>query len=274
MEEMQRTGKMTKECEIKGACLQEWAKSEQEPVITVSGRRLCIPVQLQCIAVENDQNSQTVQIYCPRWQNGRDLSQDHFFLRTVNSRGGYDAVALFPEIEESRLHMRWILQPPQTSCSGRLQLQLWITGKDFDWQTAQASLYIIRQISGEPVIPAEPPVMDAFLARLSEIAAAAGRSGEQANAAALSAARFSAQAAEAQRRTEQMLSRLYLNAWNGKTMALQEMLDFIFALILRYHAEGICWADWDALCMKWEESEALNMTWDQFEIWRGGRRCM
>ncbi|MCI8442659.1 MAG: hypothetical protein HFG27_09030 [Provencibacterium sp.] len=241
------------------------------PAMTVIGRSLHIPPALQYIAVENDRNSQSVDIFCPRRLGQRDLSQCGFFLRTVNSRGEYDAVALFPKVLKDRLQMQWVLCPPQTSCSGKLTLQLWATGKDFDWQTAEAPVYIIRQLAGKPAIPTEPSALDAFLTRLTELAAAAEKSGNEAGEAAAEAAAAAEQAAEAEKRIKALL---YRNAWNGKRMTLQEILDFIFTLILRYHSEGICWADWDALELCWDTFELLSMTWDQFEIWKGEPLCM
>ncbi|MCI8623825.1 MAG: hypothetical protein HFG26_09205, partial [Provencibacterium sp.] len=170
------------------------AVPDNEPPITVSERTLNIPAGLQNIAVQNDQNSETVTMICPRYFDGHDLSSYSFFLRTQNSEGGYDPVALPVTVQGGELHMEWTLRPPQTSYSGRLQIQLWVTGEDFDWQTAEASVNIVRQIGGEPVIPVSPPVMDEFLKQISVVAEKA-KTSETAAAASASAAGASEAAA-------------------------------------------------------------------------------
>ena len=161
------------------------AQPEQEPPITVSERSLVIPRELQNIAVQNDRNSETVTLLCPRYFDGHDLSGYSFYLRTVNSAGGYDPVSLTPRASGTEIQMEWTLRPPQTSYNGRLLIQLWVTGRDFDWQTAEASVNIIRQIGGEPVIPVTPPVIDELLKQVSEYASSASQSaGEAASSAA------------------------------------------------------------------------------------------
>lgn len=169
------------------------AVPDTEPPITVSERTLNIPTELQNIAVQNDQNSETVKLVCPRYFDGHDLSVYSFFLRTV-SQEGYDAVALTPQASESELSMFWTLKPPQTSYNGKLSIQLWVTGQDFDWQTAEASVNIIRQIGGEPVIPTTPSVLDEFLKQISAIGNAAHTSEINAKASESAAATSAAQA--------------------------------------------------------------------------------
>lgn len=135
--------------------------------------------------MQNDRNSETVTLLCPRFFDGHDLSGYSFYLRTVNSAGGYDPVSLTPRASGTEIQMEWTLRPPQTSYNGRLLIQLWVTGRDFDWQTAEASVNIIRQIGGEPVIPVTPPVIDELLKQVSEYASSASQSaGEAASSAA------------------------------------------------------------------------------------------
>lgn len=158
------------------------ANPDTEPPITVSERTLNIPPELQNIAVQNDRNSETVTIVCPRYFDGHDLSKYSFYLRTTNSNGGYDPVSLSPAVAEQELRMQWTLRPPQTSYNGKLSIQLWVTGSNFDWQTAEASVNIIKQIGGEPAVPVTPPVLDEFLKQISGIAENAKQS--EGNAAA------------------------------------------------------------------------------------------
>ncbi len=87
------------------------AQPEQEPPITVSERSLVIPRELQNIAVQNDRNSETVTLLCPRFFDGHDLSGYSFYLRTVNSVGGYDPVSLTPRASGTEIQMEWTLRP-------------------------------------------------------------------------------------------------------------------------------------------------------------------
>ena len=145
------------------------ADPETEPPITVTERTMFIPPALQNIAVQNDQNSETVTILLPRYFDGHDLSQYAVYLRTKNSNEGYDPVFLTPEVQGNQLSMRWTLKPPQTSYPGKLSIQLWVTGQDFDWHSAENSVNILSEINGEPTIPITPPMIDELLRQLAEL---------------------------------------------------------------------------------------------------------
>lgn len=171
------------------------ANPDNEPPITVSERTMIIPSVLQSIAVQNDQNSETVTIKCPRYFDGHDLFQYSFFLRTLNSEDGYDAVSLVPVDEGDVLSMEWTLKPPQTSYEGQLRIQLWVTGEDFDWQTAEANVNIIRQINGDPVVPITPSAFDELLKQVIEYANSAKGSEQAAANSATQAAQSESNAA-------------------------------------------------------------------------------
>jgi len=134
-----------------------------EPPITISERTITIPPVLQNIAVQNDQYSETVKIICPRYFDGNDLSSYEFILRTQNSQAMYDPYLLDKAIYQTEVHLTWVLKPPQTSYSGGLQIQLWVTGNNFDWQTAPTSVNIINQLAGDPVIPLNIGIFDKLI---------------------------------------------------------------------------------------------------------------
>lgn len=143
------------------------ANPEMEPCITVAERQLLIPKELQNIAVQNDENSESVRLVMPRRFDNHDLSLYSVFLRTLNSRGEFDPIALTVEPAATELGMVWTLRPPQTSYAGRLSIQVEVRGEDFLWQTASAELNILTQLAGEPVVPVEPPIMEEFLQRIA-----------------------------------------------------------------------------------------------------------
>jgi hypothetical protein len=152
---------------------------ENEPPITIAERTITIPPVLQNIAVQNDQRSETVVIRAPRYFDGNDLSKYTFVLRTL-SAGGYDPVSLLPIIGDSELSMEWVLKPPQTSFPGTLSIQLWVTGENFDWHSDSASVNILTELDGEPVIPMQPSIIDDFIKQISIIANQAKESASEA----------------------------------------------------------------------------------------------
>lgn len=151
---------------------------DDEPPITIAERTITIPPVLQNIAVQNDQNSETVTIRMPRYFDGHDLSKYSIILRTL-SQGGYDPVLLDPVVEGSEMSMLWTLKPPQTSFSGALSIQLWVTGDDFDWHSDSSSVNIMVELDGSPVIPMQPTIIDEFLRQAVSLAEASKQSAEK-----------------------------------------------------------------------------------------------
>ena len=190
------------------------ANPEIEPAITVTERTMQIPKELQNIAVQSDQNSETVTIKAPRYFDGHDLSRYQFWLRTVNSDGGYDPVSLNPVVEGHEISMLWTLRPPQTSIPGRLSIQLWVTGVSFDWHTAPTSVNIINRIGGEPVIPVNPPFWDEFLKKVSAFA-------EKAQISEANAAESASQAQDAAEQSEESKRNALESAKSAREDALK-----------------------------------------------------
>lgn len=169
---------------------------ENEPPITITERKINIPGLLQNIAVQNDENSETVKLLLPRWFDGNDLSQKSMFLKTINANGERDDVPLLnPIVTADTVELHWVLKPPQTSFHGKLQLQLYVQGMldgttdvPYKWETEPTSVNIVHSLDGEPVIPVEPSVMTEFLQHITEIAAGAKASEDNAKASETSAA--------------------------------------------------------------------------------------
>ena len=145
------------------------AELDDDPPITIVERKINIPASLQNIAVQNDQNSKMVTLQMPRYFDGHDLSQHSIYLKTVSDGGRDDVLFNNVTVGDTSLTFEWTLKPPQTSYNGKLNLQLYVMGTDFKWETEPASVNIIRSIDADPVIPMTPPIMDSFIQQLNLI---------------------------------------------------------------------------------------------------------
>lgn len=158
---------------------------DTEPPITVSERTIIVPQELQNIAVQNDQNSETVKIVCPRYFDGNDLSQYDFYLHTISTGGENPDIVFLGEnkvVGQTEVTLVWTLKPPETSYAGRLTIQLKISGINFQWSTDSTSVNIIRYQEGDPVIPVTPSFVDEFLKEITIIKNSAKESQVAANA--------------------------------------------------------------------------------------------
>lgn len=164
---------------------------DDDPPITIAERKINIPANLQNIAVQNDQNSKMVTLQMPRYFDGNDLSKHSIYLKTVSDGGRDDVLFNNVSVGDTSLIFEWTLKPPQTSYNGKLNLQLYVMGTDFKWETEPASVNIIRSIDADPVIPMTPPIMDSFIQQLNAIK---GQAEGHAQAAADAAATATQQA--------------------------------------------------------------------------------
>lgn len=139
-----------------------------EPPITISNRKFFIPSELKNIAVQNDENSEAVKIILPRYFDGHDLSKYTIYLKSVSQGGRSDFVFLAEDriVQEKEIQLNWTLKPPQTSYSGTLQIQLFVTGQGFKWETEIGEVNILESLDSEPVIPTTPSYIDEFLKQL------------------------------------------------------------------------------------------------------------
>lgn len=179
------------------------ADPDKEPFITVVERKIMIPNVLQNIAVQNDENSETVLWKLPRYFDGHDLSKYSVFLKTIMPQnGGRDDIPWSnTTIDSSAINWHWTLKPPQTSFNGKMELQVYVIGttpdgKPFKWETDDsASVNIMRSLDAEPTIPTSPSIMDDFLKEIAAIAAKAKASETNSKASEKDAAGSAADAA-------------------------------------------------------------------------------
>lgn len=160
------------------------AVPEEEDPITVSERTIVVPAELQNIAVQNDENSETVNIVIPRYFDGHDLDEYTAILKTVSSGGRDDLNLTKLYSDDSDITFEWKLAPPQTSYSGELQLQIRFVGEDFKWETDSTSVNIITSIDDDPIVPTTPSIIESLIAQVSTYANSASASATAAAASA------------------------------------------------------------------------------------------
>lgn len=178
--------------------------AESEPPITITERNMNIPAELKTIAVQNDENSESVKIIVPRYFDGNDLSVHEFLLHTEMGTNGTDDIVFngtrgqTKEVKETTVELTWVLRPPQTSFAGKLSAQVYVYGEEFKWHSYVGEFTVARHISGDPVVPDTPTLFEQFLEQVKKYrdeavssAAAAAKSAAEAlsskNAAAVSA---------------------------------------------------------------------------------------
>lgn len=141
-------------------------------VVLLSGRRLLIPDSLRCIGVQADENCHPVVFCLPRWYGGRDLSECSFRLKVVSSGGRSDVFFPTVTVEETRLLLRWLPAPPQTSCAGRLLVQLCAAAEGFAWQSEPGEFTVLTSLDAPPLIPPVESGLERLAAAVAADAAA------------------------------------------------------------------------------------------------------
>lgn len=169
------------------------AVPDDEEPITVSERTIVIPTELQNIAVQNDENSETVKIVIPRYFDGHDLDQYTAVLKTVSSGGRDDLNLVKIGTDDSELTFEWTLAPPQTSYAGKLEIQIRFVGEDFKWETDSAIVNIITSLDDDPIVPTTPSIIESLIQQVSSYANSASASA----ALAINSAQEAKEAAEA-----------------------------------------------------------------------------
>lgn len=158
------------------------ANPESEPPITITERSMNIPAELKTIAVQDDENSESVKIVVPRYFDGADLSVHDFLLHTEMGTNGTDDIVFngtqgqTKEVKETTVELTWVLRPPQTSFAGKLSAQVYVRGESFKWHSYIGEFEVAKHISGDSVIPVTPPILEQFLEEIKGYRDEAARS--------------------------------------------------------------------------------------------------
>ena len=117
-----------------------------EPHLVIVGRTWNIPSVFQVIAMQYDENSETVYIDIPRHFDGVDRSAYEIYLRTVSEEGGINEIHFTSnelEITDDLIVAAWTLRPPQTTYSGVLRIHIVIrNGEDYQWSSYSGTVRI------------------------------------------------------------------------------------------------------------------------------------
>ncbi len=188
------------------------AVPDDEEPITVSERTIVVPTELQNIAVQNDENSETVKIVIPRYFDGHDLDQYTAVLKTVSSGGRDDLNLDKIGADDSELTFEWTLAPPQTSYAGKLEIQIRFVGEDFKWETDSAIVNIITSLDDDPIVPTTPSIIESLIQQVSSYA-------NSASASAVLAINSAQEAKEAAETVGETVSGLVTDAQNAADRA-------------------------------------------------------
>ena len=174
--------------------------AESEPPITITERNMNIPAELKTIAVQNDENSESVKIVVPRYFDGNDLSAHEFLLHTEMGTNGTDDIVFngtqgqTKEVKGTTVELTWVLRPPQTSFAGKLSAQVYVYGEGFKWHSYVGEFTVARHISGDPVVPDTPTLFEQFLEQVKQYRDEAASSASSATASKTAAAQSAASA--------------------------------------------------------------------------------
>lgn len=132
---------------------------ETEPVIEIDSdlRKITVPEELYNASVCGDHFAETLYFVCPRYFDGKDLSQHRCIIKCINAGNEYyefDAVDMTQNDET--LHFGWELNNRATSYSGIIKFSVQFeTINDtvqYQWQTTPAYLNILDGLSIETTI--------------------------------------------------------------------------------------------------------------------------
>lgn len=105
--------------------------SESEPHIVVNAdRTITVPDELKSIAVQYDNNVETVTFDCPRYWDEHDFSTMNIYINYMRSdghKGQYDVKNLcVDETDDSIIHFDWTISNDVTTVSGKISFLICI----------------------------------------------------------------------------------------------------------------------------------------------------
>lgn len=104
--------------------LSETSDTEESHIVIGSDRIITVPDALKRIAVQYDHNVETATFDCPRYWDGRDLSEMDILINWIRSDGyndKYQAESVtIDESDESIIHFDWTIERDITEVSGNL----------------------------------------------------------------------------------------------------------------------------------------------------------
>ena len=110
---------------------------EVEPHIVIGlDRFIKVPDSLKRIAVQYDHNMRTVTFDCPRYYDGRDMSEMYVYINIMGPKGaryGYIADNVRVDADdENMMHFDWTINRPMTDVKGSLAFLVCVRKADSD----------------------------------------------------------------------------------------------------------------------------------------------
>lgn len=149
----------------------------EEHIIIDSYRYVSVPESLKRIAVQFDHDIETVTFDCPRYWDGRDLSEMKIYInymRADNYVGSYlTPGATIDSSDSTIMHFDWVISQNVTAMQGGLSFLVCIKRVDSDGNEEQhwnselnQEMYISKGIeSSDTVVNLHPDVIASLLAR-------------------------------------------------------------------------------------------------------------
>lgn len=108
--------------------LSETSTTEEPHIVINSDRSITVADSVKKIAVQFDHNVNTVTFDCPRYWDGRDLSEMNILINYIRSDGYNDKCAAesvaVDESDENIIHFDWIIIRDITEVSGTLTISV------------------------------------------------------------------------------------------------------------------------------------------------------
>lgn len=158
------------------------ARPETEPhIICDSSRKISVPDELRNIAVQYDDNIETVTFDCPRYWDGHDMSEMQVFINYVapdGTEGQYHCEDV--SVDDTNLelmHFSWTILANVTRGYGMIQFLICIKEVDEEgtelrhWNSRICSdMSVLEGLEADPPIPEKyPDVITQILDRLDAI---------------------------------------------------------------------------------------------------------
>lgn len=108
--------------------LSETSTTEEPHIVINSDRSITVADSVKKIAVQFDHNVNTVTFDCPRYWDGRDLSEMNILINYIRSDGYKDKCAAesvaVDESDENIIHFDWTIIRDITEVSGTLTISV------------------------------------------------------------------------------------------------------------------------------------------------------
>ena len=162
--------------------LSRTADQENEPhIVCDDERKITVPDELKNIAVQYDNNVETVTFDCPRYWDDHDLSEMQVFINYIapdGMEGQYHCEDVTVDnANQALIHFTWTILANVTKSSGQVRFLICIKEADEEgnelrhWNSQICSdLNVLKGLEADPPIPEKyPDVITQILDRLDVI---------------------------------------------------------------------------------------------------------